>query len=152
MSTTVEFDLSGIRATFEDTCRRVRVGAEEMAINLAEDGADYARGNHSYTDRTGDLTGSIQWRPVSASAGQITTEIIAGGSKAPYARIIEEGSKPHKIRGNPLVFTAKSGDLVFCREVDHPGTRPYGFMGQAYFKAERRIPLEFQRIVTDLQR
>lgn len=51
------------------------------------------------------------------------------------AAILEAGSRPHIIRpkkvGGVLAFVARSGDLVFTRLVQHPGTRAYRIMETA---------------------
>lgn len=51
------------------------------------------------------------------------------------AAIIEAGSRPHIIRpkkvGGVLVFTARTGETVFARMVQHPGTRAYRVMETA---------------------
>lgn len=152
MSCTVEFDLSSVRASVERICGKTLELTVDMGTELAKDGAQYARDHHAYTDRTRKLTESIRSTPCVGGDRDMHAYVIAGGAEAPYARIIEEGSKPHTITGNPfLVFPGKSGDIVFARSVEHPGTRPYGFMGQAYFSMERRIPLHFERIVTELR-
>lgn len=54
---------------------------------------------------------------------------------APYAAYIEDGTRPHIIRpkkpGGVLVFTNKAGQLIFAKQVHHPGTRRYRIMQDA---------------------
>lgn len=43
-----------------------------------------------------------------------------------------------------LAWQEVAGDWHFARMVHHPGTKPYGFMGQAYDKAERALIREIE--------
>lgn len=70
-----------------------------------------------------------------------TTTLLVGNelrtritNAAPYATYIENGTQPHiilPVRGRYLVFTSRSGTLVFARKVNHPGTRPYRILTDA---------------------
>lgn len=48
------------------------------------------------------------------------------GNTSPIADLLWRGTRPHKIkpRGKALKFMSGSGQLVFAKTVDHPGTRP----------------------------
>jgi hypothetical protein len=78
---------------------------------------------------TGRYQGSFRSRTISSSKGpRVRVE-----NTAPYAGIIEKGSRPHIIlprRGRVLRFDA-GGTTVFTRRVDHPGTRPYRILETA---------------------
>lgn len=55
------------------------------------------------------------------------TARIVCENTAPYAGIIESGSRPHVIspkRATVLVFRSDAGETVFARRVNHPGTEP----------------------------
>lgn len=76
-------------------------------------------------------------------------------------KFIEEGTRPHKITpkkpGGSLRFMAresasysdgtpiKTGDIVFAKEVDHPGTRPRPFFRQGLALSKQGI----RRIIED---
>jgi hypothetical protein len=70
-----------------------------------------------------------------------TTTLLMGGelrtritNVAPYATYIERGTRPHVIRpvrARMLRFTTKQGQVVFAREVHHPGTKPYRILTDA---------------------
>jgi hypothetical protein len=114
----------------------VRSGAEEA---VAE-----ARRTHRYKDRTGNLTRSIHAGPLLESVFGAEIEIIAG---AEYASFVEEGTHPHEIlprRAKMLHWEEPQGDHHFASKVNHPGTKPYAFMGDAYLKAERVIEREIE--------
>lgn len=54
----------------------------------------------------------------------------------PQAWFLEYGTRAHKIRpkrAKALRFTGRSGQPVFAREVNHPGTKADPFMGPAVF-------------------
>lgn len=55
---------------------------------------------------------------------------------APQAWFLEYGTRPHKIRpkrAKALRFIGRSGQPVFAKEVNHPGTKADPFMGPAVF-------------------
>jgi len=56
--------------------------------------------------------------------GETTTRYV--GSNVEYAPVLEYGSAPHTITGNPyLYFENQQGQLIRKRSVNHPGTQPY---------------------------
>lgn len=65
-------------------------------------------------------------------AGGLRTRIT---NSAEHASYLNNGTRPHVIRprkpGGVLVFTNKAGQIVFAREVHHPGTRPYRILDDA---------------------
>lgn len=64
--------------------------------------------------------------------GGLRTRITNSAAHATY---LNNGTPPHVIRprkpGGVLVFTNKAGQIVFAREVHHPGTRPYRILDDA---------------------
>lgn len=78
---------------------------------------------------TGRYQGGFRSRTISSSKGpRVRVE-----NSAPYAGIIEKGSRPHIIlprRGRVLRFDV-DGKTVFARRVDHPGTRAYRILETA---------------------
>lgn len=65
---------------------------------------------------------------------------LAGGGETSLLQILELGSRPHEIRpkrpGGVLRFVDRAtGEVVFARHVDHPGTRPYSMIGIAATEA-----------------
>jgi hypothetical protein len=50
-----------------------------------------------------------------------------------YAVYHHEGTRPHRIQGNPLLvfYWPKVGRVVYLRHVDHPGTRANRFLVDA---------------------
>lgn len=74
-------------------------------------------------------------------AGFVTTTIRGAGTfRIVVANIdrkatwIENGTPPHLIlprRATILRFTSRSGGVVFARQVNHPGTKPYRILATA---------------------
>src|SRR4051812_42822185 len=103
-----------------------------------------------YQDQTGLLTsrikGYVEISIPGAAAGYF-------GAFTDYASFVDGGTKPHEIHGNPfLTFKAKDGTWVTTRMVNHPGTKPDGFMGRAFLKAERVQLREVEVAAAELQR
>jgi hypothetical protein len=57
--------------------------------------------------------------------------VMVGSDAAPKALIHHEGSKPHIImprRATMLRFVGRTGQVVFARRVNHPGTKPNRYL------------------------
>lgn len=79
--------------------------------------------------RSGNLSSHISYE-MSAQGDTITSKVgvIRG---VPYARPLEEGSRPHVIRsskGGVLAFRGRDGNMVFRASVKHPGNRAFRFI------------------------
>ncbi len=109
-----------------------------------DEGAAEARTRHRYTDRTGNLTSKTSGRIITSTRGGAEGEIVAD---APYASFVEEGTRAHVIvprRGQWLAWERPQGNWHFARQVNHPGSKPYPFMGIAYLKCEAVIVREIE--------
>jgi hypothetical protein len=139
MSVSVEFDLSG----FQTKCLRFAYLADRSlgpaVLAAAEDGVALAKSSHRYTDRTGKLTATAKATLRRTGSGGATAEMHWPQS---YAAAVDGGTRPHTITAKKrgvLAFVASGGNAVFARSVRHPGTRAYGFAGDAHTKAERSL-------------
>lgn len=84
--------------------------------------------------RTHNLENSIVKRVVRGGISGFEVLVGVETSHVPYALIHHEGSRPHVIlprKGRYLVFTGRSGQTVFARRVNHPGTRPNPYLVRA---------------------
>jgi hypothetical protein len=150
--------------------------AQGVAQGIAE-GTDEARTRHTYKDRTGGLTQSIGSELLTVTRGGAEGLIYA---RRPYASFVEEGTAPHVIRpkkgyrfkgplrrgqsrravtdigthrvalrwyDDPATLTG----VHFARVVYHPGSKPYPFMGRAYFRCERVMMREIERAIVAAQ-
>ncbi len=65
-------------------------------------------------------------REVSKEAGIIKQIVLR--NVAPHSHVLaylEYGTRPHTIRGRPLLrFVTEEGEVVYTRVVHHPGTKP----------------------------
>jgi hypothetical protein len=81
--------------------------------------------------RTGNLRSTIS-TSTEATSTRITARVLAA---APYALAVHEGTAPHTIRPrNKKVLCWRppgGGDLVFARQVKHPGTKARPFLRDA---------------------
>lgn len=135
-SVTIEGEREVVSAwsTAVRTVRRgMRIGVEK-GVN---EGAAEARTHHRFRNRTGRLEGSILGRLLGSTDNEQRGEMVAA---AKYASFVEEGTRPHKIRGRNggmLVFQWQ-GRTIRVRSVNHPGQKaPLPFMSMAYLKCER---------------
>lgn len=102
-------------------------------------------------ERRGERAGSTHYKNAftkrrSTSEFPIRTSF---GNNTDIANIIENGSKPHVIRGNPkLKFPGQVGDpglpssfgssrFTYAKSVNHPGTPPYRIVERALLQAIR---------------
>lgn len=136
MNLTWQINDSEFRAKIAQADREMTVILRDSVKNACDEGAQEARDTHQYKDRSGNLTASIDSKLLVSVPDAAMGEMTA---KAPYASHVEGGTEPHVIlpkNGQFLKFNI-GGRTVFARKVNHPGTKPHPFMGQAYLKAER---------------
>jgi hypothetical protein len=101
-----------------------------------------------YKDQTGLLTSMTKgWVEVSVPGGAIG-EI---GAYTFYASYVDGGTRAHEIHGNPLLTFKIGGRWVSVRGVHHPGTKPDGFGGRMYLKAEAVMIREVEIGIAALQ-
>lgn len=85
--------------------------------------------------KRGDLKRDIRFK-----IGRLAGLIIAGSEEIGYAGHVEFGTTPHVIEprtSNLLRFKDSSGNPVFARRVNHPGTEAQPFMTPAAEAAHR---------------
>lgn len=57
--------------------------------------------------------------------------VMVGSDAAPKALIVHEGARPHVIvprRATMLRFVGRTGQVIFTRRVNHPGTQPNRYL------------------------
>lgn len=114
----------------------------ESSKTAAQAGRDHAKSVGPFQDRTGQLRATIRAEHSELDARGGAWDIVA---PKPYALFVEGGTRPHEIRARdpwtkPLQFYwAAQGRWFVGARVDHPGTRPYPFMGPAYDKAHAAL-------------
>lgn len=134
---TVIADLTEFRAAAARTQNELVRAAYDAARAGAEAGRDEAKRVGRFEDQSGRLRGTIAARHADLTEGGGVWEIVA---PAPYALFVEGGTRPHPIvaRTGPALsfYWKREGRWFHGRRVNHPGTRPYPFMGPAYERAE----------------
>lgn len=127
-----------LERAFDATAHEMSDAVRRAVAEGVQAGADEARRNHFYQDRTGALTKSIKgYVEISTPGGAVG--VIEANTK--YDKIIERGSRAHEIvvrKAGALHWTAGGSDH-FAKKVQHPGTRPYPFMKQAGIFAEKHM-------------
>lgn len=103
-----------------------------------------AKTEHRFVNRTGALEASIgSSPPVPVKGGAIGTVF----ARRNYASFVDAGTRPHVIRARrkPFLVFKVNGVWVRAKQVNHPGTRPEGFMGNAVLKAEPYMNAEIEK-------
>lgn len=136
-------DVSGLIRGWDRAVRALADRVTRSAEVAAKEGAEFAKTFGTFKDRTGQTRRMTRGVPIIRSrwVGSAWLE-----SRVPHASILDGGSRPHEIRPRPpntvLRFIGRDGSTVFARKVNHPGTKPYGYMGAGALKAERVLERE----------
>jgi hypothetical protein len=148
--TTTWDELDRFEEEYDRALVRLSNAVRRGVARAVDEGAREGMNTRRYQDQTGLLTSMIKgWVEISTPGG---AEGMLGAFTE-YASYVDAGTAPHKIRGNPwLVFKTSDGRWVRVHEVDHPGTKPDGFGGRMYLKAERVILREVELGVAELAR
>lgn len=149
---TFEVDDSEFRSLVAETLETLEKGVDYAVEASAVEGAEAAKRAGRFQDRTGRLRSGIVAYFISRNGRSVTWEIL---SPARYSVFVENPTKPHKIRarnGGFLAFKGSSGETVFRREVQHPGTPGFPFMGPGFLQAERTLEREVNLVVRRVER
>lgn len=171
---TFQLDTSEFRRLKSKSISLLQNGTIRAVKVAGDEGADYARRNHRHKRRTGALTSpqNLFFELRRADASEVWGYIT---NVTPYAAYVEYGTRPHPIwpksghgfkgpmrRGQSrraitdigthrvaLRFES-GGRIVFARMVNHPGSRPYIFMGPASTFAANVIIRETNNVTFQL--
>lgn len=88
----------------------------------------------SFKNQTGDLRRSITRRVEGPQKGIIFTDVK-------YAPYVEFGTKPHVItpKNKKMLAFKSGGRLIFAKKVNHPGTKAYNYMRDAFEENKPKI-------------
>lgn len=92
----------------------------------------------------------IQRRLKVGPDGRVTGELTTNNEVLYYRW---SGTRPHRIEpkvAKALRFRGSSGNFVFARGVNHPGTRPHPWIEAAAEKSEAAIKAGFERAVGEV--
>lgn len=172
---TVEINSEDLATRWVKVRAAVRLGMRKAVSLGVTEGAEEARSKHRFKNRTGNLERSIvgQVTATRTSVGAVRGTNVPRSRSAQtaldpndgahfgvikatekYASFVENGTRPHIIEARRKIWLrwVQDGVVRFAKRVRHPGTRPYGYMGQAYLKCERVMVREIERGVEDAQR
>jgi len=149
----VTLDLRLFHTAVARTLDSLENGIERAVAEAARDGAEEARRVGRFQDRTGQLRRNITAFRVTSSFRSVTWNVL---SPMPYSMFVEKGTRPHPIyaRNAPFLvfFWPKVGRVVRFKKVNHPGGRPYPYMGPGYLKAERALFRNLSVLTRDIGR
>jgi hypothetical protein len=148
---TATVDLSSFRRVAAKSIERLQTGVRDAVRNAAQEGAEEAKRVGRFKDHTGKLRSGIVAEYIRSSDSSARWDIV---SKMKYSKFVEQGTRPHVIvpvRALALRFVI-NGQVIFARKVNHPGSKPYPFMGPAYLKAEGVIYREVGSAAQIVQR
>ena len=101
--------------------------AAALTLRAAEAAAvDSAKHTTQFHDKTGETRGSVR-----AVGRGLRGFVEARGA----AHFLEYGTRPHIIRGNPILRFTVGGQTMYRRWVRHPGVRERPFMHEARERA-----------------
>lgn len=175
---TATLDIEDYETAKRHTIKRIRVMAAETVNEAANEGVAEAK-KGKFKDQTGTLRRTIRRTPLKMSLNEAVCELEAPQD---YASFVEEGTGPHDIypqdrsrAGGPFHRSGKrigkrvknpvhragggkflrfriGGQVIFARFVKHKGSKPYPFMGPAYLKMERLMPVLIEEKTAEIQR
>jgi hypothetical protein len=139
----VEIDTGDIERAWREAVEELARGVVRGVVRGVAEGARAALSTGGWRDRTGETrrrtTGTVETTARNGAAGEIA-------SLVPHASFLDQGTAPHEIRPRTrrALRWEDGGGEHFATRVQHPGTAPTGYMGEAYQKAERVIVREVE--------
>ena len=96
---------------------------------------------NSFKNQTGTLRRSIQKKVEGANRGIVYTD-------EKYAPYVEFGTKPHVItpKNRKMLAFKVNGKVIFAKKVNHPGTRAYNYMRDAFNENKQKIQNIYDRL------
>jgi hypothetical protein len=147
----VEIDFREAQSAWDDAVNQLANAATSATRGALRAGAQTARDQARFQDRTGALRESIRGVLTVAQLGFAEGELQAGvNPDAPYASFIEHGSPPHNIPG-PCTFKGSDGQWRTMTDVQHPGTKADLFMFAGALAAEQHLRSALSRAMESLR-
>ena len=142
MKITIDSDLEKILKKFnndEKIMKKASNIVKKTLYNIEKDAKQNLDANGNVD--TGRLKGSITTNII----GQFNGEV---GTNVKYAEIIESGSRPHIINGNPYLYWEGAEHPV--KQVNHPGTKAYPYMEPAAIKNEKKFNKDLEKLTKEI--
>lgn len=130
----VRVDVAAFIADLKRIERDITAGARQALGQTAALAVEIAKSTTAFKDQTGKLRASIH-------RGQKSTWHHFVKASTPYAKFVEEGTRPHPIeaRRKAALRFVQAGTLRFAKRVQHPGTKATHFMQKAQEAAGREL-------------
>lgn len=110
--------LSGIEEALQELEDETLAGLPGVVEQWAQGVAQYARAEHPYTDRTGNLTASIEALPARYVGEHVEGGVVAGMD---YASYVNEGTS--RARAYPYMDPAARATEPYVEEIAERGLR-----------------------------
>jgi hypothetical protein len=150
MLVTLEDDIEEFEQRWDRALLALSSSMHRAVEAAVDEGPREALATRHWRDETGLLSSMTKGYVLARVPGGALGEF---GAYTSYASFVDAGTAPHEIHGNPLLtFKGSSGQWVTVAMVHHPGTKPDGFMGRGYLKAEAVMIREIEVGVAEMQR
>lgn len=154
-----------IKSKYKKQQKELDSTIESCLNSVGEEVVDYAKSNHSYKDRSGNLTESVHY-----TVDKNRLRVFIDTRTAPYAKYVVYGTRPHRIepvnakslkfgvdnfirkRDKMGRFTKKVEIVkkdVYSKYVNHPGSKPHDFLTKAFNAKHSFIIKLFKRNLKD---
>lgn len=151
-SVTCDIDLGDVLDGVRRMDAAVVIRCQGAPAKAATEGLAESKQTKRYRDRTGKLSGKATAKPIAIRARGAESEIRW---PVRYASYVDAGTAPHIIMAKRVprlvFFWERMGFWFRGPKVKHPGTRPTGFAGVAYHKAERVLEREGELAARDAE-
>jgi hypothetical protein len=128
-------DAGELLALIADVDRQLADARRESVARAVSAGADEARTNHRFQNRTGATVAGIQGYVAAATQAEVVGVIE---SLADTSVFLNEGTRPHELvpkNAKALRFET-DGQVVFAARAQHPGTDADPFFDHGVERAE----------------
>jgi hypothetical protein len=124
-----------VLGTLADVDRQLADALRESVARAVKAGAEEARTNHRFQNRTGATEAGIQEHVVTASPAEVVGVLE---STAETSVFLNDGTRPHEIvpRNAKALRFETDGRVVFAARAQHPGTQPDPFFDHGVARAE----------------
>ncbi len=110
--------LNGLEEALQELEDETLSGLPAIVETWAQGAAQHARAEHPYTDRTGNLTASIEALPARTVGGRVEGGVVAGMD---YASYVDEGTS--RARPYPYLQPAAQATESYAEEIAERGLR-----------------------------
>ena len=138
MKITVDSDLQKLLKSFNNDNKIMKEASDIVKKTLYNIEKDAKRNlDENGNVDTGRLKGSITTNIIGQFNGEVSTNLE-------YASAVEDGSRPHIIKGNEYLYWEGAEHPV--KEVHHPGTKASPYMEPAAIKNEKKFNQDLEKL------